>query len=48
MAILVFMGGFDYECGFLLKETIFSSCGSSTTTDMDEKGVETTYSLKEM
>ena len=47
MAILVFMGGFDYECGFLLKETIFSSCGS-TTTEMDEKGVETTYSLKEM
>ena len=46
MAILVFMGGFDYECGFLLKETIFSSCGSSTT-EMDE-GVETTYSLKEM
>lgn len=35
VAILVFMGGFDYECGFLLKETIFSSCGSSTT-EMDE------------
>ena len=35
VAILVFMGGFDYECGFLLKETVFSSCGSSTT-EMDE------------
>ena len=35
---------FDYECGFLLKEPIFSSCGSTSL----QKGVETTYSLKEM